>query len=171
MWLGTNRHYVDSRVLRIILGPLEVRVMEILWDCGNCCVRDVVGRLNKRTAYTTVMTTLDRLYKKKLLGRKMCDRAYFYQTRVSRREWQESLARQVVAKLVAGSEASRDVLVACLLEAIRQQDALLVRELQNVIRNRDSRTSAGASGMNDPQFNHRASPAPEYYENFIPGIA
>ena len=52
------------------LGPLEVAVMEILWQRGESAVRDVVDRLERPLAYTTVMTTLDRLYKKALLDRR-----------------------------------------------------------------------------------------------------
>ena len=50
------------------LGPLEVTVMEILWARGESNVRDVVDRLDRPLAYTTVMTTLDRLFKKGLLA-------------------------------------------------------------------------------------------------------
>ena len=52
------------------LGPLEVTVMEILWARGESNVRDVVDRLDRPLAYTTVMTTLDRLFKKGLLLRR-----------------------------------------------------------------------------------------------------
>ena len=57
------------------LGPLEVTVMEILWARGEANVRDVVDRLHRPLAYTTIMTTLDRLYKKGLLARRKSDRA------------------------------------------------------------------------------------------------
>ena len=53
---------------RLQLGPLEVEVMEVVWTMGACNVRDVVERLDRKLAYTTVMTTLDRLYKKSLAG-------------------------------------------------------------------------------------------------------
>ena len=60
------------------LGPLEVTVMEILWARGESNVRDVVDRLDRPLAYTTVMTTLDRLFKKGLLARRKSDRAFIY---------------------------------------------------------------------------------------------
>ena len=52
--------------------------MEILWERSECCVRDVVQRLKRPLAYTTVMTTLDRLYKKGLLNRHKPERAFLY---------------------------------------------------------------------------------------------
>ena len=50
------------------LGHLEAEVLETLWRHGECSVRDVQERLGRRLAYTTVMTTLDRLYQEGTLG-------------------------------------------------------------------------------------------------------
>ena len=51
------------------LGSLEFELMEVLWSHGESSVRDVVSKLSRPLAYTTVMTTLDRLFKKGLLDR------------------------------------------------------------------------------------------------------
>src|SRR5215813_8154141 len=53
------------------LGPLELQLMKILWSRGARNVREVVTQLDRPLAYTTVMTTLDRLYKKGFLDRRM----------------------------------------------------------------------------------------------------
>jgi len=45
---------------QLSLGCLEFDLMQILWSRGECNVRDVVQRLDRPVAYTTVMTTLDR---------------------------------------------------------------------------------------------------------------
>ena len=71
-----------------MLGPLELELMQILWSRGESNVRDVVCRLDRSLAYTTVMTTLDRLYKKGFLDRRMPDRAFVYSPRFSREEWE-----------------------------------------------------------------------------------
>ena len=49
------------------LGHLEFQVLEILWARGESNVRDVAEKLARPLAYTTVMTTLDRLFKKGFL--------------------------------------------------------------------------------------------------------
>ena len=59
---GANHRAPSHTVLGLILGPLETQVMEVLWECDECCVRQVLPRLNQKFAYTTIMTTLDRLY-------------------------------------------------------------------------------------------------------------
>ena len=72
---------------RLQLGPLEVDVMDAIWQFGPGNVREVVSRLERKLAYTTVMTTLDRLFKKGLLEREMTDRAFVYTQRVTREDW------------------------------------------------------------------------------------
>jgi len=49
------------------LGHLETTVMDLLWERGESNVHDVVQHVGRPLAYTTVMTTLDRLFKKGLL--------------------------------------------------------------------------------------------------------
>ena len=116
------------------LGPLEINVMEILWDRGECNVHDVVPRLNRPLAYTTVMTTLDRLYKKGLLDRRKPDRAFLYAPRLTRSEWDRKRAGDFVAGFLAGPRPSGELLISCLVEAVGQQDAALLDELERKIR-------------------------------------
>jgi predicted transcriptional regulator len=116
------------------LGPLERRVMEILWERGENCVRDVVRMLDDSLAYTTVMTTLDRLYKKGLLQRRKQERAFLYTPRLSRPEWERQRANHLVSGFLAGEQPSREVLVSCLIEAVGQYDETLLDELEKKIR-------------------------------------
>ena len=116
------------------LGHLEISVMEILWERSECCVRDVVQRLKRPLAYTTVMTTLDRLYKKGLLNRHKPERAFLYAPRLSRVEWERVRAGDMVAGFLAGPQPSRELLLSCLLDAVGQHDAALLDELEKRIR-------------------------------------
>lgn len=137
--LATSDHpnSVQS-VLSVTLGSLEAQVMEVLWTRGECKVGEVLRTLDRDLAYTTVMTTLDRLFRKKLVDRRKSGRAYIYSPRVTCQEWQDKVARDVVAKLLAGPQSSRQALIACLLEAVGTQDALLLQEFQKEIRQRRS---------------------------------
>jgi len=108
--------------------------MEILWSGGDSCVRDVVEKLERRLAYTTVMTTLDRLYKKGLLRRRKSERAFFYSPCLSRREWEEKRAGDFVAGVLAGSRQSGELLISCLVDAVGEQDAALLDEMERRIR-------------------------------------
>jgi predicted transcriptional regulator len=67
-------------------GPLERRVLEALWGRSSVArVRDLMPSFPD-TAYTTLMTTLDRLYRKGLLNRVTDGRAFAYGPRVTRAE-------------------------------------------------------------------------------------
>jgi predicted transcriptional regulator len=115
------------------LGPLEIDVMEMVWVYGASNVRDVVGRLERKLAYTTVMTTLDRLYKKGLLDRELTDRAFVYRAKLSREEWDRRRAGEMMAGFLAGPEESRHLLLSCLVDAVGTHDAMLLDELEKKI--------------------------------------
>lgn len=116
------------------LGPLELELMRILWSRGESNVREVVCQLDRVLAYTTVMTTLDRLYKKGLLDRRMPDRAFVYSPKFSQEEWERQRAESVVAGWLAGSRPSRELLFSSFLDAVGQHDASLLDELEKKIR-------------------------------------
>jgi predicted transcriptional regulator len=116
------------------MGHLELKVIETLWASGEGNVREVVARLGLPLAYNTVMTTLDRLYKKGLLDRRKHERAYIYKPRLSRLEWQQKNAESLVEQFLAGSGAASGLLVSSLVDAVEQHDAALLDELEARIR-------------------------------------
>jgi predicted transcriptional regulator len=118
---------------RLHLGPLEFDVMEAVWTFGTSNVRDVVGRLERKLAYTTVMTTLDRLFKKGLLQREMTDRAFVYSPRFTREDWDRQRAGEMMAGFLAGPNESREMLLSCLVDAVGTHDAMLLDELEKKI--------------------------------------
>ncbi|MGA9566997.1 MAG: BlaI/MecI/CopY family transcriptional regulator [Candidatus Korobacteraceae bacterium] len=118
---------------RVHLGPLELVVMEAMWSFGPSFVRDVVGRLDRKLAYTTVMTTLDRLFKKGMLVREMTDRAFMYSPKVSREDWDRQRAGEMMAGFLAGPNESREMLLSCLVDAVGTHDAMLLDELEKKI--------------------------------------
>lgn len=90
--------------LEKMLGKLEAQVMEAVWQSdGPVCVDDVRAALaagGKDAAYTTIMTTLSRLYAKGLLAREQQGKAYYYTPRVSRRELTSGVTKQVIDSLL-----------------------------------------------------------------------
>jgi predicted transcriptional regulator len=109
-------------------------VMEILWAQGEGSVHDVSQRLRRPLAYTTVMTTLDRLFKKGFLNRRKPERAFLYAPRLSRREWERKRADELVAGFLAGSPPASELLISSLVEAVGQHDEALLDELEKKIK-------------------------------------
>lgn len=118
------------------LGFLELDVMDVLWAGGQWTVRDVTQRLERRLAYTTVMTTLDRLFKKGLLERIKSERAFLYSPALTRSDWERKRAGNLMADLLAGSQPSRELLLSSLVDAVGNHDAQLLDQLEEKIRSK-----------------------------------
>jgi predicted transcriptional regulator len=134
-------HFLKNRIAppgeaarQLSLGRLEFDLMQILWSHGESNVRDVVQHLDRPLAYTTVMTTLDRLYKKGLLDRRMPDRAFLYSARLTSQEWERQRAESILAGFLAGPHPSRELLLSSFLDAVGEHDAMLLDELERKIR-------------------------------------
>jgi predicted transcriptional regulator len=125
-----------NRSQSLTLGSLEFELMEILWSNGESSVRDVVPKLSRPLAYTTIMTTLDRLFKKGLLDRHKPDRAFVYSPSFSRQQWERQRAGNLVAGFLSGPHPSRELLLSCLLDAVGEHDAKLLDTLEKKIRSR-----------------------------------
>jgi predicted transcriptional regulator len=129
-----KRHLSPSRAAApLVLGRLESEVMEIVWTRGESRVHEVAQQLERPLAYTTVMTTLDRLFKKGLLDRRKQERAFTYSARLSRGEWEQERTGEFVAGFLAGPAPSSELLLSCLVEAVGQHDAALLDELERKI--------------------------------------
>jgi predicted transcriptional regulator len=114
------------------LGPLEQRLLEALWLRGNATVRDVVDENCQDLAYTTVMTTLDRLFKKNLLTREAEGRAFRYKPRFTREELHREVAGEALQQLLDASPAS-SLPLSYLVEVLTKGDAQLLDDLRDVV--------------------------------------
>lgn len=79
-----------KRDARLPRGQLEALVMGLLWDHDEWLTpRDVVDLIEDQhpLAYTTVMTTLVRLWNKDMVDRRQRGRAFAYHPLVTRDEW------------------------------------------------------------------------------------
>src|ERR1700674_1767221 len=143
-------HFLKNRIARSspaaqqpLLGRLEFDLMQILWSRGESNVRDVIQQLDRPLAYTTVMTTLDRLYKKGFLDRRMRERAFLYSARLSREEWERARAESILAGFLAGPHPSRELLLSSFLDVVGKHDSRLLDELEKKIRSRRKELSRG----------------------------
>ena len=124
----------DGTPAQMGLGRLETGLMEILWARGESSVRNVFENVGRPLAYTTVMTTLERLFKKGLLDRRKSGRAYLYTPCLTRLQWEQQRAGRLISTFLSGPDPSRSLLVSCLLDAVGQYDEPLLEELENKIR-------------------------------------
>jgi len=120
------------------LGPLERAVMEYVWDHeGAVTVRSVADAVGVRRglAYTTVMTVMERLWRKGLLVRRRAGRAYLYQPRTTREEH----TAQIVGRVLAGARDRRSALLG-FVRSVEDDD---LAELERLIKRARSERRAG----------------------------
>ena len=114
------------------LGPLEQRVLGALWEKGSATVRELADGVCQDLAYTTVMTTLDRLFKKKLLMRESEGRAFRYTPRLTREELHREAAGEAFRQLLNASPAP-SLPLSYLIEIVTEQDAQLLDHLRELV--------------------------------------
>jgi len=116
------------------LGQREREVMSILNTRESASVQQVSEQLSSTLAYTTVMTTLDRLFRKGFLERKKRDRAYIYSAALTSREIEGQRAAGLVRRFFADSGEPPEVLLSCLVDAVHRYDTRLLDQLEDKIR-------------------------------------
>ncbi|MBI4819651.1 MAG: BlaI/MecI/CopY family transcriptional regulator [Deltaproteobacteria bacterium] len=109
------------------LGELETTVMNVAWQRASVTARDVFDTLTgaKGRAYTTIMTTLDRLHRKGMLIREKDGLAWRYAAALSKAEFERALADGLAAKIL--SEHGDAGLSAFVDAAANIDEALLVK--------------------------------------------
>jgi predicted transcriptional regulator len=127
-----NRIFQPSRSLSQQLGPLERRMLEALWARGSATVRELLENSLPELAYTTVMTTLDRLFKKGLLTRSEEGRAFRYVPRFSCEELHQEAAGHALRQLLDASPAS-SLPLSFLVEILGERDAQLLDDLRKLV--------------------------------------
>jgi len=121
-------------VASVALGRLERQVLEETWRRGETSVRDVFIAFDERVAYTTLMTTLDRLYKKRLLSRRKGGRAFLYSPLVTREELERGIREDVIEGLLGRGAEGVEPVLACIVEAVSDRDRELLDELDRLIK-------------------------------------
>jgi len=125
---------LENEALERNLGQREREIMYIVCGQESATVQQVSEHLSTELAYTTVMTTLDRLFKKGFLRRKKEGRAYLYSARLTRREIEGQRAAGLVRRFFSDSEEHADLLVSCLVDAVHHYDTKLLDQLESRIR-------------------------------------
>jgi predicted transcriptional regulator len=128
-----------------VLGPLEHRVMETVWARGECSVKDVHADFGGPAAYTTVMTTMDRLYKKGLLARRKLGRAYLYSATASRDEMDRSVASGFLEVLLGQGPRAAQPVLSRLVDVVGESDRELLDELDRLVKEKRRRLKRGGA--------------------------
>jgi predicted transcriptional regulator len=131
----TFRIRPGKKGLEIRLHELEAAIMDVVWSkrLSSFAVSDVLGVLEKQRdiAYTTVMTTLARLHDKGLLERQLHGKRHLYSPKLTREQFLESTAREVLDRAIGAPQA-----MALLSAKVSEASAGELDELEALIRQR-----------------------------------
>ena len=122
-----------SEIACFALGKLERQVLEEAWRLGEVSVRDIYRAFEERVAYTTLMTTLDRLFKKKLLERRKDGRAFLYLASVSRDDFERGIKEDVIDGLLGQGADGIEPVLACIVDTVSERDREFLDELDRLV--------------------------------------
>ena len=111
-------------------GELETAIMDVVWVSHPISVRDVLEKLDRGCAYTTVMTVMQRLFEKGMLKRKLMENAYQYEPAMPKAQFVEQTVRKTVGQLCDGFG---DVALAHFVDALDDVDGKRLDKLRRKI--------------------------------------
>jgi BlaI family penicillinase repressor len=85
------------------MTPLELEIMQVLWETGAANVQTVQRQLKRELAYTTVQTMLTVLHRKGRVKRTLKDKAYVYRPAVSSKKFTAHAVRDLIDRVFGGS--------------------------------------------------------------------
>lgn len=115
-----------------VLGPLETRIMQIVWREKSTTVKQVHRKLQDSPeradiAYTTVMTTMTRLAEKGILDRKRDGLAYVYTPAVTKDDFETAMVRRVLDGLMDDYE---DETIDYIVDYLARRDPQRLKRMQ-----------------------------------------
>ncbi|MGA2682687.1 MAG: BlaI/MecI/CopY family transcriptional regulator [Candidatus Bathyarchaeia archaeon] len=135
---GFSQYNMGGKALEAFLGPLEANVMESIWGSRKTpvTVREIYEVLKKTRglAYTTVMSTMDRLFEKKLLDRKIEKGRgglyYVYWPSLEKQSFQKSAVREVLSSLI---DNFGEVVANCLVDetSLSEEERIALKDQLN----------------------------------------
>jgi BlaI family penicillinase repressor len=86
----------------------ELEILQILWQKGDCTVRDVHDELtlNKEAGYTTTLKLMQIMAEKGLVERDTTNRTHIYKAAVSQGEAQKHYLDKMITNVFNGSAAN-----------------------------------------------------------------
>ena len=87
------------------LGDLQLKIMKILWECGEATVGQVFELVGKESdlAYTTISTMLRKMETRGLITHRSEGRTFVYRAKVAAETVSRSMADHLVDRMFEGS--------------------------------------------------------------------
>lgn len=117
------------------LGQLELAVLDYLWshlECDAKSLHRVIGK-DRGICVNTIQSTLERLYKKKLLSRTKVSHAYWYSSIVDRTQLLTRRIDDLTSEIAKGQTNS---VLSAFVEFTARMDDFSLEQLEKLIAQR-----------------------------------
>lgn len=132
--MDIHRFDLDGSGLTRVLGELQARIMEAVWQLEAATIHDIRKVIGPDAHHKTVMTVTNRLVEKGLLVReRTVDRSYSYRASVDREVFLSQVASRVASGLI---DEFGHVGLAHLVDAAGDVDPTYLDELERLVRAR-----------------------------------
>ncbi|MFD0939350.1 BlaI/MecI/CopY family transcriptional regulator [Pedobacter boryungensis] len=114
----------------------ELEILQVLWQKGNCTVREVHEDLNKKDAgYTTTLKLMQIMHEKGLVDRDTSAKTHIYRALINQEKTQQQLVNKMIDNVFNGS-AARLVMQALGNKTASQEEIDLIKEYLEKLENK-----------------------------------
>lgn len=114
----------------------EMEILQVLWQQGNCTVREVHEALNKKdSGYTTTLKLMQIMHEKGLVARDTSAKTHIYKALVNQEKTQQQLVNKMIDNVFNGS-AARLVMQALGNQTASKEEIELIKEYLDKLENK-----------------------------------
>lgn len=123
----------NERGLNRFFGPLESKIMNILWDGSELTIKNVQQKLEQEKAvnFNTVMTVMNRLVDKGVLQKRTEGRSSLYRPILSKDQFFETQSKELTHELI---EEFGSLAVSQMLDVLEEVDQDLLEKLEQKLK-------------------------------------
>jgi predicted transcriptional regulator len=130
--MNINNFRFDKVGLNRFFGPLEAKIMDILWAGSEKSIKEVQQQLDKEKAtnFNTVMTVMNRLVEKKILVKRVEGRTSLFKPVKTKTEFIEEQSKKLTDNLL---DEFGGLVVNHMLDSLKEVDQSLLDRLEQKI--------------------------------------
>ncbi|MBR9654321.1 MULTISPECIES: BlaI/MecI/CopY family transcriptional regulator [Bacillus cereus group] len=126
----TQNYKLNEQGLNHFFGPLEVKIMEIVWSSEGITIKEVQQKLSEESPvnFNTVMTVMNRLVEKLHLEKQTVKRSGIYRAVQTKDEFLSNQTKKMTQELMG---EFGDLVVNHMLDELEQADPNLIKKLED----------------------------------------
>ncbi|MEN1935255.1 BlaI/MecI/CopY family transcriptional regulator [Paenibacillus sp. 102] len=125
----TQNYKLNEQGLNHFFGPLEAKIMEIIWNTPDVTIKEVQQKLSEESPvnFNTVMTVMNRLVEKGHLQKQMVKRSGVYRAIQTKESFLSNQTKKMTQELMG---EFGDLVVNHMLDELDQADPVLIKKLE-----------------------------------------